>query len=50
MFADARMIPLPPVDWGGGVEKEVVLLELTTRKASQVLVLPIQALIRYAMP
>ena len=26
----AKIIPLAPVDWGDGVEKEVVLLELTT--------------------
>ena len=28
----AKIIPLPPVDWGDGVEKEVVLLELTSRE------------------
>ncbi len=30
MFEDAKIIPLPPVDWGDGVEKDVVLLEITT--------------------
>jgi D-galactarolactone cycloisomerase len=30
MIEDAKIIPLAPVDWGGGVEKDVVLLELTT--------------------
>jgi L-alanine-DL-glutamate epimerase-like enolase superfamily enzyme len=29
-FADAKIIPLPPVDWGGGDVREMVLLELTT--------------------
>jgi L-alanine-DL-glutamate epimerase-like enolase superfamily enzyme len=26
----SRIIPLPPVDWGGGDERDVVLLEITT--------------------
>jgi L-alanine-DL-glutamate epimerase-like enolase superfamily enzyme len=30
MIEDAKIIPLAPVDWGGGVEKDVVLLEITT--------------------
>ena len=30
MIGDAKIIPLPPVDWGDGVEKDVVLLEITT--------------------
>jgi L-alanine-DL-glutamate epimerase-like enolase superfamily enzyme len=30
MIEDARIIPLPPVDWGGGDVREVVVLELTT--------------------
>ncbi len=30
MIEEANIIPLPPVDWGNGVEKETVLLELTT--------------------
>ena len=29
-FADAEIIPLPSVDWGGGDVRDVVLLELTT--------------------
>ena len=29
-FADAKIIPLPPVDWGGGDIRNLVLLELTT--------------------
>ncbi len=29
-FADAKIIPLPSVDWGGGDVRDVVLLELTT--------------------
>ncbi len=31
MIANSRIIPLPPVNWGGGIVKDVVLLELTTR-------------------
>ena len=30
MNLNTNIIPLPPVDWGGGVEKDVVLLEMTT--------------------
>lgn len=30
MTQSTKIIPLPPVDWGGGVEKDVVLLEITT--------------------
>ncbi len=30
MFENAKILPLPPVDWGDGVEKDVVLLEITT--------------------
>ena len=30
MIENSKIIPLPSVDWGGGVEKEVVLLEITT--------------------
>ncbi len=30
MIENARIIPLPPVEWGGGVEKDVVLLQITT--------------------
>ena len=30
MFKNINIIPLPPVDWGDGIEKETVLLELTT--------------------
>jgi L-alanine-DL-glutamate epimerase-like enolase superfamily enzyme len=30
MIENAKIIPLPPVDWGDGVEKDVVLLEITT--------------------
>jgi D-galactarolactone cycloisomerase len=30
MIENARIIPLPPVDWGDGFEKDAVLLELTT--------------------
>ena len=30
MIGDVKIIPLPPVDWGDGVEKDVVLLEITT--------------------
>ncbi len=30
MIEEARIIPLPPVDWGSGDERDVVLLELTT--------------------
>jgi D-galactarolactone cycloisomerase len=29
-FANAKIIPLPPVDWGGGDVRDVVLLELQT--------------------
>ena len=29
-FADAKITPLPPVDWGGGDVREIVLLELKT--------------------
>ena len=29
-FADNSIIPLPPVDWGGGDVRDVVLLELTS--------------------
>ncbi len=29
-FADAKIISLPPVDWGGGDVRDIVLLELTT--------------------
>ncbi len=29
MIQNAKIIPLPPVDWGDGIEKDVVLLELT---------------------
>ena len=28
--ADAKIIPLPPVDWGGGDVRDVALIELTT--------------------
>ena len=31
MIEDARIIPLPPVDWGGGDIRDVVVLELTTQ-------------------
>jgi L-alanine-DL-glutamate epimerase-like enolase superfamily enzyme len=30
MIKSTNIIPLAPVDWGGGIEKETVLLELTT--------------------
>ena len=30
MSNKAKIIPLPPVDWGDGVEKDVVLLEITS--------------------
>jgi L-alanine-DL-glutamate epimerase-like enolase superfamily enzyme len=30
MIENAKILPLPPVDWGDGVEKDVVLLEITT--------------------
>jgi len=30
MIENSRIIPLPPVDWGDGIEKDVVLLEMTT--------------------
>ena len=30
MIQDAKIIPLGPVDWGGGDERDVVVLELTT--------------------
>ncbi len=30
MVESAQIIPLPPVDWGDGVEKDVSLLEITT--------------------
>ncbi len=30
VIINSRIIPLPPVDWGGGDERDVVLLELTT--------------------
>jgi len=30
MNENLKIIPLPPVDWGGGVEKDVVLLEITS--------------------
>ncbi len=30
MINSTNIIPLPPVDWGYGIEKETVLLELTT--------------------
>jgi len=30
MIEDAKIIPLGPVDWGGGDERDVVLLEITT--------------------
>ena len=30
MIEDAKIIPLPPVDWGGGDVRDMVLLELTT--------------------
>jgi len=30
MIEDAKIIPLAPVDWGGGDERDVVVLELTT--------------------
>jgi L-alanine-DL-glutamate epimerase-like enolase superfamily enzyme len=30
MIENSKIIPLPPVDWGGGVEMDVVLLEITT--------------------
>jgi D-galactarolactone cycloisomerase len=29
-FADAKIIPLPTVDWGGGDVRDIVLIELTT--------------------
>jgi D-galactarolactone cycloisomerase len=29
MINSTKIIPLPPVDWGDGIEKDVVLLELT---------------------
>ena len=29
-FADSKIIPLPPVDWGGGDVRDMALLELTT--------------------
>ena len=32
MIENARIIPLPPVDWGNDVEKDVVLLEITNRE------------------
>jgi L-alanine-DL-glutamate epimerase-like enolase superfamily enzyme len=30
MIEDAKIIPLPPVDWGDNVQKDVVLVEITT--------------------
>ncbi len=30
MIEDAKIIPLPPVDWGDDVQKDVVLVEITT--------------------
>jgi len=30
MIEDAKIIPLPPVDWGDNVNKDVVLVEITT--------------------
>jgi L-alanine-DL-glutamate epimerase-like enolase superfamily enzyme len=30
MIDDAKIIPLPPVDWGDNVQKDVVLVEITT--------------------
>ena len=30
MNENSKIIPLSPVDWGSGVEKDVVLLEITT--------------------
>ena len=30
MIEKSKIIPLPPVNWGDGVEKDVVLLEITT--------------------
>jgi L-alanine-DL-glutamate epimerase-like enolase superfamily enzyme len=30
MISNAKIIPLPPVDWGDNVEKETVLLEITS--------------------
>ena len=32
MINSINIIPLPPVDWGDGIEKETVLLELTTEQ------------------
>jgi L-alanine-DL-glutamate epimerase-like enolase superfamily enzyme len=34
MIENSRFIPLPPVDWGGGDVRDVVLLEVTTPKGT----------------